>query len=64
MGKFQLFFSTDNAAFDDLDSEVVRILRETADRIEREGTPDMFRTIHDINGNDVGRYAVKSHDYR
>lgn len=40
--------------------ELARILRQIADRVEG-GSIDYswFQTIHDINDNDVGRYALK-----
>lgn len=58
---FRLYVATDNAAFDsDPRHEVTRILRECADRIEREGVGFPSQTIRDVNGNDVGRYAIKT----
>lgn len=63
MARFELWINTDNAAFADGEKsfEVSRILREVADRIDGNGElPDRYQTIHDINGNDVGRYAEKS----
>lgn len=64
--KFNLYVNCDNAAFDSNPApEVVRILREVAQQIEDAGeVPDMFKTIRDVNGNDVGRYALKPDDYR
>lgn len=58
---FRMTFDMDNAAFEDdaAPFEVARILRQTADRIEREGVPTHYQTIRDANGNDVGRYAAK-----
>lgn len=57
---FRLEFSTDNAAFDPLDGEVVRILREVADRIDRVGIDyGDRRTVHDLNGNTVGSFKVE-----
>lgn len=42
-------------------AEIVRILRVVADRIDRDGALEMCwaQTIFDVNGNDVGRYAIK-----
>jgi len=62
---FILKVSCDNDAFTDggRDDELVRILRETADKIERLGASGFFETIHDINGNAVGSHAVKPRDY-
>lgn len=60
MDAFRLNVHTDNAAFaDDPGPELVRILRAVADRIEAEGVPTLYETIHDVNGNDVGRFALK-----
>lgn len=59
MATFRLFIDTDNDAFNpDPGPELARLLRKIADRIE-DDVPDHYRTILDINGNDVGRYAVK-----
>ena len=62
--KFNLYMHTDNAAFeDDNPGEIVRILRAVADRIEAAGeAPTHYLTIFDVNGNDVGRYALKGDD--
>lgn len=49
-------FKTDNAAFDDGPYEVVRIIREIADMIDGGA---MSGTIHDINGNTVGKFQYK-----
>lgn len=63
---FELKIRTDGATFeDDPRPEVGRILRRIADRIERgedrigrgDGTPK-YRTVFDINGNDVGRFKL------
>ena len=54
---FKLEIETGNAAFDDAPaSEIARILRRLADRLENVGAPecgDEF-TLHDYNGNRVG----------
>lgn len=60
--KFILNLSTDNAAFED-DSEIPRILRKIADDIDAGKDIAMFQTIFDVNGNDVGRYALKDDSY-
>ncbi len=39
--------------------ELARILREIADQIEGGVDYGWLQTIRDINGNDVGRYALK-----
>jgi len=58
--KFTLSIDTDNAAFEpDEAEEIARILRALANRITREGLSGFFETIHDVNGNDVGQYALK-----
>lgn len=66
--RFTLYVDTDNAAFDatrfGADGEgpryeIARILREAADKIERNGVAFASETIRDVNGNDVGRYALK-----
>lgn len=61
MARFQLWINTDNAAFEGEDkaAEVARILRDIADKVEREGVQWHFQTIRDVNGNDVGRFAEK-----
>jgi len=51
-------FKTNNAAFDGDDKpvEIARILREIASRVVLGSTEG---TIHDINGNKIGKYSVK-----
>lgn len=62
---FHLNIHCDNAAFEPVPGpELVRILRAVADRIEREGFSGFYETILDVNGNDVGRFALKSADYK
>ena len=63
MSKFEVVFSTDNAAFVAFpDEEISRILREIADRIEVQGmgANEPVR-VRDINGNRVGfwNYSYK-----
>lgn len=62
---FTLTIDTENAAFTDggdymPGDEVVRILRDVAMRIESEGGTMLpwAHTILDVNGNDVGRFAI------
>lgn len=56
MSTFILKFDLGNAAFDDDPTcEIVRILREWADKIEAGEPIDTYRTVYDINGNDIGR---------
>lgn len=58
--RFMLHFTADNAAFDpDPNPEIVRILREVADRIEQGDSFNKFRNVTDINGNIVGVFALK-----
>lgn len=52
---------TGNSAFDGdgLQDETARILRDIADKIETEGAVQYtYRTIFDLNGNDVGRWKL------
>jgi hypothetical protein len=64
MPRFQLQLNTDNAAFeDDSRGELARILRKTADHVEGGGEIEFFQTIFDLNGNDVGRFALKDESY-
>lgn len=57
----QLDIELGNAAFDDgnRDSEVARIIREIADRLESEGPalPSGFIIARDVNGNRVGDFS-------
>jgi hypothetical protein len=60
--RFNLYIDLQNDAFQQSpETEIARILRDVADRIEHSTKFDlsMYRTIRDINGNDVGRYAIK-----
>lgn len=65
---FKLSIDCASAAFCEGDSptpesaapELARILRAVADRIESGDTFDTFRNIHDINGNIVGTFALKT----
>lgn len=55
---FQIQFKTDNAAFEDSPaSEVARILREVADKIE-DGASFEGR-VRDCNGNTIGSFELK-----
>ena len=57
---FRLHIRTDNAAFDGyMHFETARILREVADRLDQGEAFTLYQTLHDINGNDVGRAAFK-----
>lgn len=65
---FKLSIDCANAAFCEGDSptpesaapELARILRAVADRIESGDTFDTFRNMHDMNGNIVGTFALKT----
>lgn len=65
---FKLSIDCGNAAFCEGDSptpesaapELARILRAVADRIESGDTFDTFRNMHDMNGNIVGTFALKT----
>ena len=52
---FQLTFKTQNEAFDAGPPEIARILREVAERIERD---DSEGTVRDYNGNTVGTFKL------
>jgi hypothetical protein len=55
---FDLHFSTTNAAFEGEPlTEVARILRDLADRVERTTGGYPFGTVRDINGNTVGHWS-------
>jgi hypothetical protein len=57
---FCLTINCENDAFHpDPTQELVRILREVAKRLERGESFSTFQTLHDVNGNDVGRAALK-----
>ncbi len=43
--------------------QVADILRSVRKRIKAEGLSGFFETIYDTNGNSVGTYAIKRHDY-
>lgn len=64
MNKFALDFRTDNAAFADNEkAEIVRILRDVADRIEANpSSSGLAGMIRDINGNTVGDYGMTDPD--
>ena len=61
MAQFTVKIDCGNAAFDEgnRDAEVSRILSEIAGKIGARGIHQgMSETIHDINGNDVGRWKL------
>jgi hypothetical protein len=63
---FRLYIDTENDAFhgtnrrEAVAREIARILRFCAVQIENEGVDFYSRTVWDINGNDCGRYALKT----
>ena len=60
--RFELNFSMDNAAFEELPSvEAARILRDLAERIEYHPhfSPGHSQPVCDLNGNEVGSFAVE-----
>lgn len=66
MPKFTLNIHTDGDAFHPTPyDELARILDEVAEKV-RAGSEDLgwFQTILDANGNDVGRFAIKTDDDR
>lgn len=53
----KLFIETGNAAFDDEPAtELARILRGLADKIEADPLP--YRALYDVNGNKVGECQI------
>lgn len=66
--KFILHVHIENDAFQDgnCGQELARILKDVAKKIENETGDDItfFQTVRDINGNDVGRFAIKYNDYK
>lgn len=56
---------TENAAFDGArDTEVARILRSVANRLDAGEDFSHYLTLFDANGNDVGRAAFKEEETR
>lgn len=49
---------TDNAAFEDKDAEIARIMQRLARDLECI-SPGVRHAIHDLNGNTVGSVTVK-----
>ena len=59
MKSITIKINTENAAFEGLDdglTEVARILKEIAGKLENGSTPDKLR---DLNGNTVGTVTIK-----
>ena len=61
---FKLTIDTHDAAFEeDREAEVARILRHIADQLLLgEPMAPNYETLHDVNGNDVGRAAFKDNE--
>jgi len=57
MATFKLVFEADNAAFDDGDHEMVRILRDVTERVE---VGDYNGIIRDSKGNKVGEFSLEN----
>lgn len=57
MSAFMVTFETDNAAFEDYEAEVSRILRKVATQVE---SGSFGGVIHDSNGNRVGNWMQES----
>lgn len=59
--KFNVEIDTDNAAFDDagIASEIARILRELATRLEQGHLDEIL--LRDFNGNTVGKAHFSEH---
>jgi hypothetical protein len=60
--QFRLQIACDNAAFEDdnMTTELARILRDVARRLEAGEDCGSFVNVRDINGNVVGSFALKS----
>lgn len=56
MKKVKIEINTSNAAFEEGNDEVVRILRDLADKFE---CGSVRENILDINGNKVGKVVVR-----
>lgn len=61
MAKFVLYIDVENAAFDvEPQFEVGRIMQDLSEKFTNgEPLPDKYRNLYDINGNIVGKYAIK-----
>lgn len=62
--RFNLSMRVDNAAFsEDMNNEIARILRKIADKVEASGKSIYwYQDIFDVNGNNIGQFAVKDDD--
>lgn len=57
---FRMRFDCENAAFEDegIATEIGRILRDIAERIERGEATGLYQNVKDINGNVVGTFRL------
>lgn len=57
---FRMRFDCDNAAFEEngIASEIGRILRDVAERIERGEASGLYQNVKDENGNIVGTFRL------
>lgn len=57
---FRMRFDCDNAAFEDdgIATEIGRILRDIAERIERVEASGLYQNVRDSNGNVVGTFRL------
>lgn len=59
--QFRLHVTCDNVAFEEgMATELARILRDVAKRIEAGEDCESWTNVRDINGNVVGAFALKS----
>jgi hypothetical protein len=59
MSNLRIAFNTDNAAFsEDRGAEIARILRSLANVLECADNSSDEGTVHDINGNTVGKWNL------
>lgn len=60
---FKIEFETDNAAFEDMQTEeVARILREIADKVENGSFSFACGVVRDYNGNTVGKWLLDNEE--
>lgn len=62
MARFTLQMTCDTAAFEhDMHAEIATTLREIATKLKDGLGPyetNLYHTIHDFNGNDIGRWRL------
>ena len=61
--QLRINIQADNDAFEEgnREGELARIIRDISQRLEEGEEFGWFLTLFDINGNDVGRVALKEH---